>query len=382
MTRATAVAHGSAIDDTIGQPGMAPRTLLLTLALGFAQDGLYGLFFLSYMNHYLLDVLKASAGTPGYTLAIFGAAKLIITPASGRLLDRTSPRAVLWASASLQVTALGLLLFHTLAGFLCAAVLLAAGNAAIWPLIYDVVARAQAQSGHSRTTGLLALVGFAAVGGGLLGGLLLGHYAPPRLFIVLALVLVLSPLALQNSPALDSRNKVNVPTRRSGQLRRSLALAAFFAVILFIDYAAVTSLAGLYGPYARRTLHISLLRTALLLMPAAVAAFAALWLASKGSKPGRRLREMALLYVLSAVGAFGLAIAPTPLVAALAAIPLAVGVGAVTPIIAASLIGQATAAERGLVFGVLMSVEGLGAVIGPAATAFASELVSPRMGLV
>jgi MFS family permease len=357
-------------------------TLVLTLLLAFAQDGIYGLFFLSYMNHYLLDVLKASAGTPGYTLAIFGATKLVVTPLSGRLLDRTSPRAVLRTSVMLQVVALGILLFHTLAGFLCAAVLLAAGSAAIWPLIYEVVAQAQADSGRSRTTGLLALVGYAAISGGLVGGLLLGHFAPPRLVILLALLLVLLPLILERSPALDRRTARSVSTLAPAALARSLALVAFFALILFIDYAAATSLAGLYGPYARRTLHISLLRTALLLTPAAGAALVSLLVASRRSQSGRRLREMAFLYVLSATGALGLALVSTQWMAAVVAVPLAVGIGGVTPIIAASLIGQGREGQRGLVFGILMSVEGLGGVVGPATTAFATDLASPRVGLL
>ena len=41
--------------------------LVVALALAVSQDILYALIFLSFMNHYLLDVLDASPGLPGIT---------------------------------------------------------------------------------------------------------------------------------------------------------------------------------------------------------------------------------------------------------------------------------------------------------------------------
>ena len=53
------------------------------VVLAFTQDAIYALIFLSFMNHYLLGVLKASAALPAYTLALYGAARLVTHPLAG-----------------------------------------------------------------------------------------------------------------------------------------------------------------------------------------------------------------------------------------------------------------------------------------------------------
>src|SRR5438309_1828102 len=87
------------------------RALLPLLVLAFTQDAINGLIFLSYMNHYLLVVLHASPGLPGYTLALYGLTKLLVLPLSGRLVDKRSPRVVLGAALTAQLAAAALLLF-------------------------------------------------------------------------------------------------------------------------------------------------------------------------------------------------------------------------------------------------------------------------------
>ena len=261
------------------------RALILTLVVAFAQDSIYGLFFLSYMNHYLLDVLKTSAGMPAYTLALFGTTKLVMNPIAGRLIDRSSPRLVFRASVAVQVVAvLLLLLIHSLWSFLVAATLLSAGSAAMWPLIYDVIAHTPEQRGHSRATGLLALVSYVALGSGLLAGVLLGHFVHARVVLLLALTIVGLPFLLQGGAALAPRGRKMIAASGIGptvpltqslspkSLAAQIAAVASFGLIVFIDYMAVTSIAGLYGPYARLTLHISLLKTAVLLSPAGLVA--------------------------------------------------------------------------------------------------------------
>src|SRR6185312_10707649 len=131
------------------------------------------------------------------------------------------------------------------------------------------------------------------------------------------------------------------------------------------------SLGGVYGAYVRRSLNITLLRTAVLLIPAAAAAGLALLVASRFSRPERRMLELAALFVVSAGGALGLAVAPTAYAAA--------GAG---PIIAAAMIEQSGGpSDRGLVIGTLMSIEGLGAVVGPGVTAAVISASGARASL-
>jgi MFS family permease len=362
-------------------------SLVLTVALAFSQDAAYGLVFLSYMNHYLLDVLHTSPGLPGYTLALYGGTKLVMHPIAGRVLDRTSPRFVFLGAVGLQVAAAGVLLVsHTLAAFLIASSLLALGSAALWPLIYETVARTQPAEVRSRVTGALSLAGYVATGSGFATGVLLGHFTHSRhaaFFVLLALVGL--PILFAARPSLAGTGRaprladVDEP---AGPARASrFSGIALFGVIVFIDYAGITSLAGAYGPYVRLTLHITLLHTSLLLAPAALMALVSLGIAARYSRPHRRLGEMALLYVLAAAGAFGLAATSTPWVAGVFAVVLAAGAGGIGPIIAASMIDQGGDVNRGLILGTLMSLEGLGSVLGPAGIALVIDLINPAAGL-
>jgi MFS family permease len=356
--------------------------LALAMVAAFAQDAIYGLIFLSYMNHYLLDVLQTSPGLPGYTLALYGGCKLGIHPIAGRLIDRSSPRFVFRSGVAVEVAAALVLIFvHSLTGFLVASALLAIGSAGMWPLIYDTIARTQAPALHSRVTGLLTLSGYIATGAGFAAGVLVGQFTNHYGAFLIALGLVAAPAFLQGSSALDRVVRVHAAPVQRAKFSSRIAGIAIFGAIIFIDYAAITSLAGVYGPYVRLTLHITLLRTALMLAPAGAAALLGLAAASRWSKPGRRLMEMCFLFALSAFGAFGLAATSTPWVAAVFAIPLAAGAGGASPIIAASMIAQGGPGDRGLVLGTLMSIEGIGAVVGPALMAVVIDLFDPRAGV-
>jgi predicted MFS family arabinose efflux permease len=387
------IAWMAAAEATLDQPasdGDEPvngASLALTLAIAASQDAAYGLVFLSYMNHYLLDVLHSSPGLPGYTLALYGGTKLLVHPIAGRLIDRSSPRGVFRAAVAIQVAAALLMLFSgTLAAFLAGSCLLAVGSAALWPLTYEVVGRTQPSQAHSRVTGMLSLVGYVATTVGVAVGVLIGHFAGHRdvAFAVL-LATIAFPVVLGRGPALARRGPAeplaSAHVERSWTLRR-LSGVALFALVVFVDYAAITSLAGVYGPYVRITLGVTLFKAGLYLAPAGVAALIGLLLAAKLSRPGRRLQEMALLFALSAVGALGLATTVTPWIAGLFAMPLAAGAGGVGPIVAASMIEQGGGASRGTVLGALMSIEGLGAVLGPGVVAAVINFAGPSAGLV
>ena len=308
--------------------------MALTVALAFSQDALYGLVFLSYMNHYLLDVLNTSPALPGYTLALYGGVKLAIHPAAGRLLDRHSPRSLFRAAVAVQGAGLVLvLLVHTLWSFLAATCLIAVGSAAIWPLLYETIARTQLTQVHSRVTGIITFAGDIATGVGLAIGVVAGNFGPWRSAFYIALAIAVLPILGQQMSALDrsppdhsiapppvalpdGHGGVRVPHLAVAGFKDRIHGAAYFALVVFIDYAAVSSLGGVYGAYVRRSLDITLLRTAILLIPAAAAAGLALLLASRFSRPERRMLELAVLFVISAAGALGLAAAPTPYVAA------------------------------------------------------------------
>ena len=374
---------GGATTNLAPAPGVNRPALAATVVLAFAQDAIYGFIYLSYMNHYLLGHLHSSGGLPGYTLALYGGTKLLVHPLAGRVLDRTTPRTLLRAAIGAQAAGVALLLtVHTLSAFLAASVFMAVGSAAMWPLIYDTVARTQVRSVRSEVTGILSLAGYVATGTGFAGGVLLAHLAHWRLAFVAVAVAVVAPLVLQPMRTFDPGEH---PAEREHEPRASLfhqlRRVALFGMIVFVDYAAITSLAAVYGPFARLTLGLSLLRTTFLLAPAAAAALGMLWLSARFSRPGRRFAEMSALYVIAAAGAFALALASNEWAAMALAPILAAGAGGIGPIVAATMIDQGGEGDRGTVIGTLMSVEGVGSVAGPALSALVIDLASPRWGI-
>ena len=369
------------------------RAALAPLAvLAFAQDAIYALVFLSFMNHYLLGVLKASAALPAYTLALYGATRLAIHPLAGRLIDATSSRLVLRLSIVVQLVAVALLLtVHSLAAFLTSSVLLAVGSASIWPLIYETLARTQPSGAHSKATGALAIVGYVGTACGFLSGVLIGrfvHYEAP--FLLTAALVTVAGLTQRSGvfkaspvvPALtvlvgDGATEGRIAPKRS----RPRGNILFFGLIMFLDFAAVSALAGVYGPFTRISLGINLLRTTLFLMPAGAAAAISLYAVSRYSRPRRRLREMSALYLLAGAGALGLAAAPTPWTALFVAIALGAGIGGIGPIVAATVVDLGGTGNRGTVVGSLLAIEGLGSVAGPATVGLATDLLNARAGM-
>lgn len=358
------------------------RALAVTALFATAQDALYALVFLSYMNAYLLEELHASPALPGYTLALYGGMKLAVHPLSGRLLDRTSPRLVLFLAAAVQGAGTALLLAsHTLAAFLGATVLLAAGSASMWPLIYETTARTQRPRARSAASGTLALVGYLGTGAGFAAGVVTARFAPWRTAFVLAAGVVAAPLVVAGARALQRRSGAAAEREASPEPSAGGRRLAAIGVVLFLDYAAISSLAGVYGPYTHVSLGLNLLTTTLLLLPAGAAAVGALYVTSRWSRPERRFREMAALYLLAGSGALALAFTRAPWLAAVLAVPLAAGAGGIGPIVAATMMDVSGTAARGFVLGSLMSVEGTGSVVGPGVVALVVEVTSPRGGV-
>lgn len=360
-------------------PRLNRRALAVVLIFAATQDAAFALIFLSSMNHYLLDVLKASAGAPGFTLALYGGTKLVSHPLAGRLLDRTSPRFVFRVALLVQVAGIVVhLAFRGFPMFLASAMFLAVGAGAMWPLIYDAVSRTQAPAAHGRAAGILSLAGYLATGFGLvLGVLLSGNLTPWRFAVVAAGLFFGLPLLLQGEPALDRGAHV-IRYEAADPPAGSRAEIVLFGILIFLDYACIASIAGIYGPYVRLSLHITLLKTTLLLVPAGAAALLSLLVASRISRPNRRFLEIAVLYLLAAVGVFAVSAAPSPGAAATFAVVAALGLGGTAPIIAATMLDLGGEKGRGLLIGSLMSVEGVGSITGPAVTAVIADLSGPR----
>jgi DHA2 family lincomycin resistance protein-like MFS transporter len=361
---------------------MDKRTLGVALVLSVTQNAAYALLFLSYMNGYLLEELKAGPGLPGYSLALYGAVVFIANPIAGQLLDRFSPRAVFAAALALQLAAAAvLLLVPTIAGFLAATALLAAGAGGAWPTLYAVLARSLPESVRTRASGILAVAGYLATALGFAAGVLLLQAATRTIaFGVLAVTVAVSAPVMYSSRLSRGRGGgPDNPDEQSGAPGHSVPL---FGAVVFGYFAVTAALTGAYGPYLIDSQDVSIAEAVPFMLPAGLTALLALLAVTAGHSERTRPRNVAILFGVAAIGAGGVAVANELWVAALAAIPLAAGIGGIGPLVGATMLDIGGTSRRGgLLFGTLMSVEALGAIAGPAVIATVVQFANPRYGM-
>ena len=361
--------------------GMDRRALGVALVLSVTQNAAYALIFLSYMNGYLLEELRAGPSLPGYSLALFSGVVFFANPIAGRLLDTFAPRTVFAAALALQLTAaLLLLLVPTIAGFLAATVFFAAGTGGAWPTFYAVLAHSLPESVRTRASGILAVAGYLATALGLTTGVfLLEAETSVIAFGVLAGIISVSapvmfsgPFMAREGHASDSAGGAPVASHNVG----------LFGAVLFGYCAVSAALAGEYGPYLIDSQDVSIAEAVPFMVPAGLTALLALLAVTAVHSDRTRPRNVAILFGVAALGAAGVAMAGELWVSALAAIPLAAGVGGVGPLVGATLLDIGGASRRGgLLFGTFMSIEALGAIAGPAVIATVVQFANPRYGM-
>jgi len=154
------------------------------------------------------------------------------------------------------------------------------------------------------------------------------------------------------------------------------------ALAVFLHFAVATSVAGVFGAFVLRTLDLPLLRGGILLVPAAGAGGLAMLLGGRLSRPGRRLLEVAAVYVAGSAGAAALAFADSEVAFALSALPLGLALGGAVPILNAAVLDVATSSGRtGRSLGWMFLAQGMGTVGGPAVAGGIMALRGPREAL-
>lgn len=149
--------------------------------------------------------------------------------------------------------------------------------------------------------------------------------------------------------------------------------------MLLVHAAVVSGTQVTFGPLALRVLDLTLLRAGLWLAPAVVIGVVALFVAGRRSRHGGRLTEVAVLYVVGAIGLGGLAVASGPAWFALAAVPTAVSIAGTNPILNAGLLDTARAGTApGRALGWLLLAQGAGGVAGPVVAGGVIELSGVR----
>ncbi len=369
----------------LAHPRSGSRALVPALGAVFATDAMTALVVIGYGNSYLIKTLNSPASYPAYALGLYGLVKLISAPIGGRILDRVSTRLVATLACVLDLAGYAVILAtHSAWGYLVGVGVLSTGIALAWLIIFHAVGGTSEPSERGSATAYMGLTSIVATGLGFGIAALIGetHYWRVAFGIGALLALVSTAALLRIEPLRPGLQAVReVPSQPAGPGDQRM-MRRFAFVFALAHFGVITAMLGAFGPFALRTLGLSLLQTAFLLGPAAAGGAAAMFLVGRRSRPGRRLRELAVLYAVAAAGLLVMSTVHAAPLFALIAVPMAVALGGVYPLMNASLLDAARAGERsGSALGWLFFAEGLGSVIGPLAIGMMIELAGVRAGL-
>lgn len=360
------------------------RTLAPILGAVFATDAMTALVVIGYGNSYLIKTLDSPASYPAYALGVYGLVKLLSAPIGGRILDRVRSSFVAVIALALDLVGYGVILgTHSASGYLVGVGVLSTGIALAWLIVFHAVGGTSTPSERGSASAYMGLTSIGAMGVGFGMAALVGEtrywQVAFGIGIALALLSTVALLRLTFSTALEAVG----PTPARAEPVSSQAVRRLAFVFAFAHFAVMTAMLGAFGPFALRTLGLSLLQLAFLLLPGAAAGAGAMYLAGRRSRPGRRLRELGVLYALAAFALLAMGGVHHSLVFGLIAVPLAVALGGVYPLVNASLLDAARAGERsGRALGWLFFAEGLGSVVGPLAIGTMIDLAGVRAGIV
>lgn len=358
------------------------------LATVFSIDAMTMLVIIAYGSSYLINVLHSPPSYPAYALGIFGFMKLLSAPISGRLLDRFPARFVVTLAVGLSLTGLAAMIaWHSTTGYLVGVAFLSYGVGTFWLVMFHVLGLATEPAVRARVTSYMALVsGGATATGFATGGLIALTDYWWAAFVAGA--------TLAASAGILLRIVVNLVVSIAGQDRRPpepdappsdppapipprLQLVA--AGTGLIHSAALGGVGGIFGPFVLHTLDLELIAASLLLLPAILVGGVSMWFAGRHSRPGRRLRELALFYGIGALGLVVLASVHHWYEFMGVALALGVSLGGATPIMGATMLDVSYSGERkASVLGWLFFAQGIGTVGGPLLVGVVISLLGVR----
>ena len=349
-------------------PRLAAAELGLTVFLWQASTGV---FLLSLVQQYLPDHLDAHPAFPGYALAIYAAARFLLQAPAGWLADRLGRRRTLTLGIAVSLPSVFLMLqVQDATSFLAFSALYGAGSAAIWPAIMAYVGDTHQPSTRGRTLNLLNMSQLLGLMLGTMAGVTLTDYisyqaafAACLSFSALALV-----LAYRGARSTGATIVRNVPATTEEVSRRSLfsvrvLLLAGIALLLSIG---TTVQAPVVVEYSRDVLHTKLQVMALMLLaPGAVAAVIAIRLGRVADRFGRQLPLIGGLGV-AAICYYALSQTSHPLLAVHLVVLAGLAYAVSIPAWGAAALDASEFGGRGLLLGVLATVQGIGGAAGQA----------------
>ncbi|MCH8850073.1 MAG: MFS transporter [Chloroflexi bacterium] len=355
-----------------GIPGMG--TDQGTFSMNFHFESRTVMDFLTDHNLRLLDRIKLASKSA------FRGGRFLLQGPAGWLADHFGRRRTLTLGIGVSLSAVLLMLqVQDVTSFLVFSGLYGAGSAAIWPSIMAFVGDHGDPSARAKTLNIAQLLG---LGLGVMVGVtlidLISYHA------AFAACLAFSGFAL--AFAYRGARAAGAPVERSGTetskangvLRRLLSTRLLLlAGIAFLLSIGTTVQAPIIGQYTTEVLHTKMHVLGLMLLaPAAVALFLIVRFGHLADRFGRQVPLIGGLAV-AAVCYYALSQTTNPLLAVNIVVIAGLAYAVSIPAWGAAALDATDLGGRGLMLGVLATVQGLGGVVGQAIGGASSAVWGP-----
>jgi MFS family permease len=343
--------------------------LALTVLLWQAATGV---FLLSLVQQYLPGELEANAAFPGYALAIYAGGRFLLQAPAGWLADRMGRRRTLTMGIAVSLSSVFLMLqVKDATSFLAFSALYGAGSAAIWPSIMAFVGDTLEPSVRGRTLNLLNLGQLVGLGAGTMIGVTLTDLISYQAAFVACFGFSALALAFAYRGARGAdvgRPCTTVKPAGGDGLGRWLfsTRVLLLAAIALLLGVGTTIQAPVVGAYTNEVLDTRLHVLGLMLLaPAAVALVVALRFGHLADRFGRQVPLIGGLAV-AAVCYYALSQTTNPLLAVNLVVLAGLGYAVSVPAWGAAALDATEIGGRGLMLGVLATVQCLGGAVGQA----------------
>jgi MFS family permease len=361
---------------------------LITIVLLWQASA--GIFLLSLVQQYLPDHLDAHPAFPGYALAIYGGARFLLQAPAGWLADRIGRRRTLTLGITLSLTSIYLMLqVQDPGSFLAFSALYGIGSAAIWPSIMAYVGDTTAPESRGRTLSMLNLGQLLGLGAGTMVGVtltdLISYYAAFGACLGFSAIALVFAYRGARTAEPTSEPVERVPGMRLDRRLLSLRMLLLAGIALLLS-VATTVQAPVVGQYASEVLDTKMYILGLMLLgPGIAAAFILIRVRHVADRFGR---QVPLIAGLSTAALCYLALSMTthPLIAVYLVVLAGLAYAISIPAWGAAALDATEFGGRGLVLGLLATVQGVGGVMGQAIGGLTNAAWGPlapfRMGAI